>query len=80
MWSLAVKKKLPKLLLDIEVFGKQQIAKAVQVRELLKKLGYPSASECGSMLNPEEIPGCPEDVARRELVVQDSPRKTIKDC
>ena len=33
---LCSEKALPKLLLDIEVFGKQQIAGAVRVRELLK--------------------------------------------
>ena len=37
-------KALPKLLLDIVVFGKQQISGAVQVRELLEEQGYPSTS------------------------------------
>jgi hypothetical protein len=74
---------LPKLLLDIELFGKQQIARAVRVRELLEEQGYPSTAECGLMLYLEGIPVCkdtPEDVARRELVMQTSPRKTMTDC
>ena len=50
--------------------------------ELLKEEGYPSTADCGSMLNPEGIPGwkdTPEDVAIRELVMQNSPNKTIED-
>jgi hypothetical protein len=34
------------------------------------------------MSNPEEIPGCgdmPEDVAKRELVMQNSPNETMED-
>ena len=75
-------KALPKLLLDREVFGKQQISGAVRVRELLKKQGYPSTAECGSLLNLEGISGCgdtPEDVATRELVRQNSPSETMED-
>ena len=50
------------------------------MRELLEKQGYPYTAECGSMLNPEGSPGCPEDVSRRELVMQNSPSKTMEDC
>ena len=35
------------------------------------------------MSNPEEIPGygdMPKDVKKRELVMQNSPRKTMEDC
>jgi hypothetical protein len=49
---------LPELLLDMELFNKQQISGAVQVRDFSKKQGYLSTAECGSMLNPEGIPGC----------------------
>jgi hypothetical protein len=73
-------KALPKLLSDIEVFGRQQISGAVRVRE---KQGYSPTAECGSMLNPEGISGCedtPENVARRELVMQNPPSETIDDC
>ena len=72
-------KALPKLLSDIEVFGRQQISGAVRVRE---KQGYSPTAECGSMLNPEGISGCedtPENVARRELVMQNPPSETIED-
>ena len=75
-------KALPKLFLDMELFGKQQIYGAVQVRELLEKQGYSSRAECGPMSNPEEIPGCgdmPEDVAKRELVMQNSPSEIMED-
>ena len=52
------------------MFGKQEIARAVQVRELLEEQGYPSTAECGLLLNLEGIPGCgdmPEDVRTREI-------------
>ncbi len=71
---------LPKILLDIEVFGRQQISRAVRVR---KKQGYSPTAECGLMLNPEGISGCkdtPENVAKRELVMQNPPSETIEDC
>ena len=76
-------KALPKLLVDMEVFGKQQIAREVQVREFLEEQEYPSTAECGLLLNPAGIPGCgdtPEDVARRELVMKNSLRETMEDC
>ena len=53
------------------------------MRELFKKQGYPFTAECGSMLNTEGITGCedtPENVARRELVMQNPPSKTTEDC
>ena len=41
------------------------------------------SGKCGSMLNPEGIPGCkdtPENVASRELVMQKPLSETIEDC
>jgi hypothetical protein len=74
---------LPELLLGMELFNKKQISGAMQVREFLEKQGSSSPAECGLMLNPEGIPGCkdtPENVASRELVMQNPPSKTIEDC
>ena len=70
---------LPKILLDIEVFDRQQIYGAVRVRE---EQGYSPTAECGLMLNPEGISGCedtPENVAKRELVMRNPPSETIED-
>jgi len=64
---------LPKILSDIEVFGKEQISRAMQVRV---EQGYSPTAKCGLMLNPEGLSGCedtPENVTERELV------KTIED-
>ena len=69
---------LPKILSDIEVFGRQQISGALKVRE---KQGCSPTAECGLMLNPEETSGCedtPENVAERELAMQNPPSETIE--
>ena len=71
---------LPKILSDIEMSDRQQISRAVQVRE---EQGYSPTAECGLMLSPEEISGCtdtPENVAERELVMQDPPSEIVEDC
>jgi hypothetical protein len=73
-------KALPKILPDIEMFDKQQISRAVRVRE---EQGYSSTTECGLMLSPEGISGCtdtPENVAERELGMQNPPSATVEDC
>jgi hypothetical protein len=71
---------LPKILSDIEMSDRQQIPRAVQVKE---EQGYSPTAECGLMLRPEEISGCtdtPENVAERGLVVQNSPSETVEGC
>jgi hypothetical protein len=62
------------------MFDRQQISRAVRVR---KEQGYSPTAECGLMLSPEGISGCkdtPENVAERELVMQNPPSKTVEDC
>ncbi len=55
----------------MKLFSKQQIAEAVQARDLFKKMIYPSTADVRAIVSAGGISGCevtPEDVKAAEVI------------